>query len=154
VVDWEIGLFRIRKPVVRLKQYVVGYAIPTGINNRYAESIEIPIPPNSIIAGVTIAFNTDVGAGEVKTVKLEFITDDGEVFSREFSSTFSDVKGDKLDLDDAYLYLLMGGWIDDNTLHPVGAVEARNIVLIRAWAKSSMGQTFESEIYIRYYTVG
>ena len=146
-------MFRVRKPVVKLKQYVVGYAIPTGINNQYAGSIEIPIPPNSIITGVTIAFNTDVGAGEVKTVKLEFITDDGEVFSHEFSSSLPYVRGDILDLDDLHLYLLMGGWIDEDTRRPVGAVEARNIVLIRAWAKSSMGQTFESEIYIRYYTV-
>jgi hypothetical protein len=37
----ETGLFRVKKPVVKLKQYVVGYAIPTGLNNQYAGSIEM-----------------------------------------------------------------------------------------------------------------
>jgi hypothetical protein len=148
----EKGIFKIKKPVVKLKQYVVGYSIPTGFNN-YDGSVEIPIPPNSIITGITIAFNTDQGVGEVKVVKLEFISDDGSTFSLEFDSNNPSVVADRFSLDDVFLYLLMGGWIDEETGYPVGTVEAKNIVLIRAWARSNNGQAFNAEIYMRYYTV-
>jgi hypothetical protein len=36
---------------------------------------------------------------------------------------------------------------------PVGVVEAKNIVLIRAWARSNNGQAFNAMIYMGYYTV-
>jgi hypothetical protein len=153
MVNMEMGLFRIKKTVVKLKQYVVGYAIPVGAFNQYGGSVEIPIPPNSIITGITIAFNIDIDAGEVKTVKLELISDDGSTLSREYSSNYVTVVADMLHLNDSMLYLLMGGRIDESTEEPVGVVEVKNIVLIRAWARSSIGQPFKPEIYIRYYTV-
>jgi hypothetical protein len=118
-----------------LKESLVVLYPTVGINNEYGDPVEYNIANNEAVITIDVAFD-GVSGGEVQTLELTIVFDDGAQDSREYTCT-SDQFTCKYTLTPSDILLYM-----PPTTYTSVNVFQRKIVKIVARAKTSLSEAY------------